>query len=153
MPRDESKERVYRFGPLERRGVIGGLRVGQALCLGGASALAVVLLRVLPGEQALPAAVVVVVLAGLAALAPLNGRTAEEWLPVIGGMVLLRLRGEHTSRAGGGSEGFAAPLDGSDIRRPRALPPQLRGCRLLSAQLADGSELGMLHDPELGAYT
>jgi len=33
------------------------------------------------------------------------------------------------------------------------MPPVLRGWRLLSAHLADGSELGMLHDPELGAYT
>src|SRR5689334_3022805 len=33
------------------------------------------------------------------------------------------------------------------------MPPVLRGCRLLSAHLADGSELGMLQDPELGAYT
>jgi len=33
------------------------------------------------------------------------------------------------------------------------MPAVLRGCRLLSAHLADGSELGMLYDPELGAYT
>jgi len=33
------------------------------------------------------------------------------------------------------------------------MPPVLRGWHLLSAHLADGSELGMLHDPELGAYT
>lgn len=152
MPRDNDEEPVYRFGPLERRGIIGGLRLGQAICLGGGCALAVILLRVL-GSNGVPAALVTAVIAATIAIAPINGRTAEEWLPVLWGMAALRLRGEHRHRAGRASAGFEAPLDGSEIHRPPSMPPQLRGCRLLSARLGDGSELGMFHDPELGAYT
>jgi hypothetical protein len=153
MSRDEDDKRLYRFGPLERRGVIGGLRLGQAMWLGGGCVLAVILLRVLPGAQGVPAAVVTILVAGLAAIAPVYGRNADEWLPVIGGMLAVRLRGEHHYRAGRAREGFHSSLDGSEMQRPPAMPPQLRGCRLLSAQLADGSEIGMLHDSDLGAYT
>lgn len=153
MAPDESKERVYRFGPLERRGIVGGLRVGQALCLGGGCILAVVLLRVLPSSQAVPVAIAVVLLAGATAVVPIHGRTADEWLPVLAGAVLLRVHRGHTYRARRAAAGFEGSLDGAKTRRPAALPPQLSGCRLLSAQLADGGELGMLHDSELGSYT
>ena len=36
---------------------------------------------------------------------------------------------------------------------PASLPDVLKGCRVLSARLNDGSELGVFHDPQLGAYT
>ena len=41
MAPDERQERVYRFGPIERRGIVGSFRLGQALALGGSCALAV----------------------------------------------------------------------------------------------------------------
>ena len=110
--------------------------------------LSVLLLRVLPGSQAMPAAVLVLLIAGAAAILPISGRTPDEWLPVVAGTFTARLRGEHRYRALRASQGFTSALG-----RPQAMPPVLRGCCLLSAHLADGSELGMLHDPELGAYT
>ena len=74
MP-DEREERAYRFGPLERRGTVGGLRLGQAVTIGGGCVLSVLLLRVLPGSQAMPAAVLVLLIAGAAAILPISGRT------------------------------------------------------------------------------
>jgi hypothetical protein len=115
--------------------------------------LSVLLLRVLPGSQAMPAAVLVLLIAGAAAILPISGRTPDEWLPVVAGTFTARLRGEHRYRARRASQGFTSALDGEALKRPQAMPPVLRGCRLLSAHLADGSELGMLQDPELGAYT
>jgi hypothetical protein len=150
---DEREERAYRFGPLERRGTVGGLRLGQAVTIGGGCVLSVLLLRVLPGPQAMPAAVLVLLIAGAAAILPISGRTPDEWLPVVAGTFTARLRGEHRYRARRASQGFTSALDGEALKRPQAMPPVLRGCRLLSAHLADGSELGMLQDPELGAYT
>ena len=152
MP-DEREERAYRFGPLERRGTVGGLRLGQAVTIGGGCVLSVLLLRVLPGSQAMPAAVLVLLIAGAAATLPISGRTPDEWLPVVAGTFTARLRGEHRYRARRASQGFTSALDGEALKRPQAMPLVLRGCRLLSAHLADGSELGMLQDPELGAYT
>lgn len=152
MP-DEREERAYRFGPLERRGTVGGLRLGQAVTIGGGCVLSVLLLRVLPGSQAMPAAVFVLLIAGAAAILPISGRTPDEWLPVVAGTFTARLRGEHRYRARRASQGFTSALDGEALKRPQAMPPVLRGWRLLSAHLADGSELGMLQDPELGAYT
>lgn len=150
---EQDDERAYRFGPLERRGVIGSLRLGQALTIAAGSIAAVILLRLLPSSQGLPVAVAVLLLCGVMSLAPLGGRTADEWWPVVWGAVSLRLRGEHRFRASRAANGFEAPLEGEPIRRPEGLPSQLSGCRLLSARLADGSELGMLHDAELGAYS
>jgi hypothetical protein len=150
---DEREERAYRFGPLERRGTVGGLRLGQAVTIGGGCVLSVLLLRVLLGLQAMPAAVLVLLIAGAAAILPISGRTPDDWLPVVAGTFTARLRGEHRYRARRASQGFTSALDGEALKRPQAMPPVPRGCRLLSAHLADGSELGMLHDPELGAYT
>jgi hypothetical protein len=101
----------------------------------------------------MPAAVLVLLIAGAAAILPISGRTPDEWLPVVAGTFTARLRGEHRYRARRASQGFTSALDGEALKRPQAMPPVLRGCCLLSAHLADGSELGMLHDPELGAYT
>src|SRR4051812_3136984 len=135
---DEREKRAYRFGPLERRGTVGGLRLGQAVTIGRGCVLSVLLLRVLPGSQAMPAAVLVLLIAGTAAILPISGPTPDETFTA-------RLRGEHRYRARRASQGFTSALDGEALKRPQAMPPVLRGCRLLSAHLADGSELGMLH--------
>ena len=75
---DEREERAYRFGPLERRGTVGGLRLGRAVTIGGGCVLSVLLLRVLPGSQAMPAAVLVLLIAGADAILPISGRTPDE---------------------------------------------------------------------------
>ena len=95
--------------------------------------LSVLLLRVLPGSQAMPAAVLVLLIAGAAAILPISGRTPDEWLPVVAGTFTARLRGEHRYRARRASQGFTSALDGEALKRPQSMPPVLRGCRLLSA--------------------
>ena len=75
--------RRYRFGPLERRGLVGSLRPAQVFVIAGSLGGGVILMRALPGVGfALALALV------LAALSfcfwPIAGRAAEEWLPVAG---------------------------------------------------------------------
>jgi hypothetical protein len=72
----------YRFGPLERRGLIAGWRGGQISSVAGGLVLAVVALR----HPDVPGVLVALgCVAGALAIAcwPIAGRTAEEWLPSV----------------------------------------------------------------------
>jgi hypothetical protein len=71
----------YRFGPLEKRGLVAGWRTGQALTVGAGLVIAVGFLRALPTAEGLAVAVVIVGICVAAATWPIAGRTAEEWVP------------------------------------------------------------------------
>jgi hypothetical protein len=77
-------ERVrYRFGPLERRGLVAGWRGGQIGAVAGGLVIAVVTLRSHPTPASVVVALVSVV-GGLAlACWPIAGRTGEEWTPTM----------------------------------------------------------------------
>jgi hypothetical protein len=89
------------------------------------------------------AAVLVLLIAGAATILPISGRTPEEWLTSRRRHVHRALRGEHRYGARRASQGFTSAFDGEALKRPPAMPPVLRGCRLLGAHLADGSKLGI----------
>jgi hypothetical protein len=72
----------YRFGPLERRGLLGPLRLGQVVAIGGALLLGVELLDRIGGTTGVAVAVLLLAVAVAFATAPLAGRTVEEWAPV-----------------------------------------------------------------------
>src|SRR4051812_21681117 len=89
----------YRFGPLERRGIIGGLRKYQALLLGGGLVVGVIALRVAPnGPNALFAGAALA-LAALVAFLPIHGRSLEEWTPVVARYLWRRARGHDRYRS------------------------------------------------------
>jgi hypothetical protein len=71
----------YRFGPLERRGLVAGWRGGQIVTVAAALVAAVFLLRVLSPAAGVAAAVVAMVIGVGAATWPIGGRTVEEWAP------------------------------------------------------------------------
>lgn len=148
-----TEDRVYRFGPLERRGVVGGLRVGQVACIGSGCVLAVAALRLITGPLGLFTGMLLVIATAAAVLAPIRGRTLDEWLPVVGGMATLRWRGEHAYRSGRAAVGTVGTLADATRMPAGDTPPALRGCRLLAVRLGDGNELGVVHDAELDAYT
>jgi len=147
---DEREERAYRFGPLERRGTVGGLRLGQAVTIGGGCVPSVLLLGVLPGSQAVPAAVLVLLIVGAAAILPISGRTPTSGSRSSPGRSPRVCEASTGIRARRASQGFTSALDGEALKRPQAMPPVLRGCRLPSAHLADGSELGNAPGPRAG---
>ena len=77
--------RSYRFGPVERRGLIGALRTGQLAVVGGCGLVA--FLAFLALGNAHPGAAILIALAAAAmavagAFVPVAGRTPEEWAPV-----------------------------------------------------------------------
>jgi Putative type VII ESX secretion system translocon, EccE len=73
----------YRFGPLERRGLVAGWRGGQIAAVAGGLLVAVLALRSHPTPATIVVALVSVV-GGLAlACWPVAGRTGEEWAPTM----------------------------------------------------------------------
>ncbi len=119
----------YRFGPLERRGLLGPIRVGQAIAVGGALATGVELLDSLGGGTGVLAALTLLAVAVAVATVPVAGNTVEQWAPVSCAFVI---------RAAAGRRRFRSPLPThgmtADNRVPpaqQALPPSLRGVELV----------------------
>jgi hypothetical protein len=116
---------TYRFGPLERRGILGPVRAGQAAILAGGILLAIVVLDSAPSAPGAIVAIGLVSVAVLFAVAPVGSRTIEEWLPVLVTFALRRLAGRSRFRSGVPLLGFRAR------RRPApAVPPALRGVEI-----------------------
>ena len=141
----------FRFGHLDRSGVILGLRLGQLAILATGGGLAIVLLLGSHGSIAVGAAAVVTLLAGLGfGLLPINGRTADEWLPV-----LLRWAvGSRVWRNPGPVAGQAVLRGSGDtVELQPEMPPALRGLRILTAELAAGVSVGIAKDAARGTYT
>jgi hypothetical protein len=136
---------TYSFGPLERRGLLGPVRAGQAVVIatGGLAAIAAL--------DASPSALGVLVAAALLATAlatttlPLGGRTAEEWLPLTFAFWWRRLRRRRLA-----SEVTTAGSRigrGGLLHRPPApiAPPQLRDVRLVATDY-HGRSLGAVSE-------
>ncbi len=157
--------RRYRFGPLERRGLIGALRAGQVGVLGAGLVMVIVLLQ-LSRSPAMVFAALLVVLALLGVcFAPIAGRTLEEWTPILvawtlgGGQRGQRWRSAlptggrrrriwpDASRNGHGPE-----PEVEEDQEPVSLPPQVAGVLLLAAPLR-GEDVGILKDRKAKTYT
>ena len=144
--------RRYQFGPLESRGLIGGLRMGQAVLVGGALVTGVGLLYFLPTGPNAFAALGVVLTAAALAFWPVRGRTLEEWLPVVFAWLGRRLRGrqKHQSsvptagaRVDLGSDGAGA--DAGVASPPTDVPEGVGEVELLSFPYR-GGEIGVVKD-------
>lgn len=143
--------RRYRFGPLEQRGVVGPLRPGQVAVLATGAVIGLGALYVLHSLAALIVALGALALSAAAICVPLEGRTAEEWAPVLGRWAHRRRRAEggHRSRAPGG--GARLGSDGEAIHE-LSLPPALADLDLLSVPYG-GEEVGVIEDRRAGTFT
>ena len=127
-----SERLSYRFGPLERRGILGPVRAGQAATITVGALLAIAILdRAATATGAVLATITFGALV-LIALAPLGRRTAEEWAPVIAAFALRRLLRRGRFRSPLPTRGLIADEGSAPRRRtiaePRAEPPrELRG--------------------------
>jgi hypothetical protein len=110
----------YRFGPRERGGALAGLRAGQILTMAAGLVAGVVTLRWQPDVAGVAVAFVTLTVCVALATYPLDGRTGEQWLPVV---VLWSTR--------------------SFGPRGRRRMGALRGLRLLRAEWRD---MGVVHD-------
>ncbi|HWF52972.1 MAG TPA: SCO6880 family protein [Solirubrobacteraceae bacterium] len=110
-----SEERAtYTFGPLERRGLLGPMRGGQAALLAAGALLAVAALDAAPSMAGALTALVVLSAAAALTTLPLGGRTADQWTPVAVAFALRRGRGRARFRS-------AAPAAGGTPDPPPSL--------------------------------
>ena len=133
---------TYRFGPLERRGLLGQLRGGQAAAVATGAAAAILVLDRAP--SAAGAFLGTLLFAGslLIAFAPVGRRTAEEWAPVVLAFSLTLVRGRMRFRSRAPAGGMVATERPGPLRRllrhpaPDA-PPAVKGVRILDAPYRD----------------
>jgi hypothetical protein len=145
---------TYRFGPLEQRGLLAGLRVGQILVLAGGVAVSLAIVGSMRSLRAVVPALLVAGAALAAAFVRLGSRTPDRWLPLVVRHLWRRLRG----RSRFVSE---APVLGHTLAGgpPTATPDTLRGVSVLSMAtnpaLPPGvpSGIGVLKDARAGTYT
>jgi hypothetical protein len=138
-----SEPRVtYRFGPLERRGILGPVRPGQAAMLALGGLLAIVVLDQSPSTSG---ALIAVLLFGATvglAVAPLGGRTMEEWAPIGASFAVRYARRRVHFRSGAPSRGVRVrgpgTSSGPGLAGPEPeLPAALRGTRIVEAAYRD----------------
>ena len=116
---------TYRFGPLERRGLLGQLRGGQAGAVATGAAAAIVVLDRAPTAGGAFLGTLLLGVSVLIAFAPLGRRTAEEWAPIVFAFSL------RLCAAGSGS---------ARARRPagcwrRSAPGRCGGCSAIRHQM------------------
>lgn len=143
--------RRYRFGPLERRGVIGSLRPAQVILIAASLTLAVLLMRALSSGIGVVLALALALLAAAVCFWPIGGRSAEAWFPIVGRHAGRRALGWHRQRS-------PAPLAGTRLAgggRPEtvAMLPEIgRDLELLAAPL-HGETVGVFKDRRGHSYT
>lgn len=103
----------YRFGPLERRGLIAGWRGGQIAVVAAGVMVAIVVLRRRPTLPAIAVALVAVAACVAAAWWPVAGRTAEQWLPTVVRWGAAGAGGARRRRAGVDKRGHCIGPDGA----------------------------------------
>ncbi|MGH3038333.1 MAG: SCO6880 family protein [Gaiellaceae bacterium] len=143
--------RRYRFGPLERRGLIGSLRPTQALVIGASLTTGVILMRLLDGGGGVVAALSVVLVALLFCFWPIAGRSADEWVPIAARFAARRASRRHHWLSSAPKAGVSL---GPDARpEPVAsLPPPAEGIEVLAAPFR-GETVGVIKDRRARTYT
>jgi hypothetical protein len=125
---------TYRFGPLERRGLIGPVRTGQAAAVALGALAAVALLDQLPSASGATLAIVAFGSAVALASAPVAGRTLDEWAPLAASFALRRIGGRARFRSPISTRGESSGTAGTS--QP-AVPPALRGARIVEVAYRD----------------
>jgi len=78
-----SERLTYRFGPLERRGILGQIRGGQAAAVAAGAVAAIIVLDRAPTAAGAFAGMLLLAGSLLVAFAPVGRRTVDEWIPVM----------------------------------------------------------------------
>ena len=137
----------YSFGPLERRGVLGGVRASQATVLAAGMLAAVLVLDRAPSISGAILVIVVVAAALAVAFLPVGGRTLEGWGPVAMAFVARRVRRRHRFRSPAVQAGTVrTPTPGAAAHGPAPIAPDALGdVRIISARRGDRS-IGALRE-------
>jgi hypothetical protein len=118
----------YRFGPIEHHGLLGPIRLGQAIVIGSALASAVGFLDTVGGVPGVVLAVASIAAAGTLATLPVAGRTGEQWMPVVWAFTLRGASGRRRFRS-------PAPMRGVTHTNPDPdLPERMSGLKLVTIE-------------------
>jgi Putative type VII ESX secretion system translocon, EccE len=136
---------TYSFGPLERRGILGPMRAGQAGLIAASSLAGIVVLDESPSATGALLATVLVALSLGASFAPFGGRTLEEWMPVVLAFAVRRIRAPRAFRSTVATTGTllrGVGRRGARREDPAAVPPgALHGVGIVAA-VHRGQEIG-----------
>ena len=150
----------YRFGPLERRGLIAGWRGGQIATVAAGLVVGVVSLRAHPDPFGVAEAVAVLGSSVALACWPIGGRTGEEWLPVVlrWGADGVGGRRRRSPLPGAGHRGaLGAGTAGGVPKRAGSPVGAFAGLGILAVsgdREGPGSgEVGVVHDERAGTLT
>ncbi len=127
---------TYRFGPLERRGILGPVRLGQALILGFGGLLAIIVLDQAPTATGALVAIIAFGLTVAIAVTPLGSRTVEEWSPIVIAFGVRKLTRNAGFRSPVPVRGFRIGRDAPASLEPAA-PAPLGSVRILEAGYRD----------------
>jgi hypothetical protein len=97
---------TYRFGPLERRGILGPVRAGQATSLALGALLAIGSLNASPNAAGALLALLLFGLFVALAVVPIRERTLEEWAPVACSFLVRRVGGGRRWSSGAPGDGM-----------------------------------------------
>ena len=140
---------TYTFGPLERRGLLGPVTLGQAAVLATAILATVALLDLAPSAGGLFAGVLLLALAAGLAYAPLAGRTALEWLPLAIAFLARRGHGRGRFRSSAPAVGqvvdHAGLVTGLDDATVLEVPAALSGVTITGGS-EDEQGIGILSE-------
>jgi hypothetical protein len=141
---------TYRFGPVERRGILGQLRAGQVALVAAGAVIAIVALDRQPTAAGAFLGALMFGAAVVAAFAPVGRRTAEEWAPIALTFAWRRTRGRARFRSSVPSAGML----GAEQTRPRRRllrnaepdpPTTVKGVRVLDIAYRDRA-IGVLSE-------
>ena len=137
----------YRFGPLEKRGVLLGLSPLQLGVLTVAAIAGLLILRIDTDVITVSATAVVVGLTGFCVFARAEGRPIVEMVPIGVAWMWRRARGKTRWVS-------AAPLTGRTrvAEEQMTMPPALKSISILAAPVT-GGEIGILKDAAAKTYT
>jgi Putative type VII ESX secretion system translocon, EccE len=127
---------TYRFGPLERRGILGPVRGGQAATLVAGLLGAIIALNRAPSATGALVAMLCVAGAAVLAAAPVGARTTEEWTPIVCAFAFRRLAGRARLRSPVPLRGFGAGRGAIEPVAPHP-PTALRDIRIVEAAYRD----------------
>ena len=160
----------YRFGPLERRGLIAGWRGGQIATVAAGLVVGVFALRAHPSVAGVVAALASASAGVAAAGWPIRGRTAEQWCPLAVRWAVTSFSGGHLRTAAGPRRGAPVGVDpggdpvlsvgptpsGAPGGRWGARPGVFSGLRIVACPVTDdpgAPEAGVVVDPRARTAT
>jgi hypothetical protein len=137
---------TYRFGPLERRGILGPLRGGQAISVASGALFAILTLDEMPTGVGVAVASLLFAAALAIAFAPLGSRALDEWIPLTLRFALRRGGRTRSPAPTGGIRARLLDSGGIELGDPEPVPPrELSDVRIVAANYR-GRAIGVLSE-------